>query len=476
MLTRYLQTHRRDQLIEWIKGLLAVPFVLNSRPAAAYEEHLTEHTATIASMARSAHQRYADIFRDVEDLINDHIAHQAITPEGTAVRSKLSMLVPSISTFFTPLALESAFKHEDSLRSISSRRFVPPSFNDIRLILNTAQIMSLINPTHPSRDADTDPTPSAPLLKLLTFDGDVTLYDDGASLTSPEADPVITRLLHFLAHDVRIGIVTAAGYTQPQNYFSRLSGLLLAIRTSPTLTPTQKSNLIVMGGESNFLFVYDDTAPHCLRPIPRRDWILDAMQTWTESAIQSLLDIAEQAFHSCIKTLQLKANVLRKERAVGIYAADQTAKLSREQLEETVLVVQQVVESSLLPPLDRPAGSSSSSFGPTAVAAAAAAASSSSTTKPPTPPLPPHAGIPFTVFNGGADVFLDVGDKSLGVRACQKWFGGIKPQETLHVGDQFLSGGGNDFKARSACCCAWIASPAETVGLLDGIIGLAGKN
>jgi IMP and pyridine-specific 5'-nucleotidase len=422
-----------------------VPFVLNSQPAAAYDEPPSQHTVTIATMARSAHQRYADIFRDVEELINDHIAVQAKTPAGVQPRSKLSMLVPSISTFFTPLALERAFAHEDSLRNISSRRFVPPSFNDIRLILNTAQIISLITPTHPDRTGE--PTPSPSLLKLLTFDGDVTLYDDGASLISPESDPVISRLLYFLSRDIRIGIVTAAGYTQPANYFSRLSGLLLAIRSHPTLTPAQKSNLIIMGGESNFLFVYDDSAEHCLRFIPRRQWILQEMHDWTESAIQRLLDVAEQAFQTCIRTLRLKAKVLRKERAVGIYAADQSVRLTREQLEETVLVVQQVVESSLL------VRSSPSAEGLLA---------------------PEHTKIPFTVFNGGADVFLDIGDKSLGVRSCQKWFGGIKPEETLHVGDQFLSGGGNDFKARSACCCAWIASPAETVGLLDGVIRLFG--
>jgi IMP and pyridine-specific 5'-nucleotidase len=456
-LTYHVQTHRRDQLIEWIKGLLAVPFVLNSQPAAAYEGH--EHVATIATMARSAHQRYADIFRDVEDLINDHIVHQANTPSGFRPRSKLSMLVPSISTFFTPLALEDAFKHEDALRAISSRRFVPPSFNDIRLILNTAQIMSLVKPQHPSRD-NSSLTPGSSQLKLLTFDGDVTLYDDGASLISREKDPVIDRLIYFLSRDFRIGIVTAAGYTEPKNYFNRLSGLLLAIRFDSTLTPQQKSNLIIMGGESNFLFVYDDSADHFLRHIPRREWILEAMHDWNEAAIQQLLDVAEGAFKSCIKTLQLKAKVLRKERAVGIYAAEQSEKLTREQLEETVLVVQQVIESSRLPPLPT---------SPTVSAKPSSPKASTSSLEPPS-----HAHIPFTVFNGGADVFLDIGDKSLGVQACQKWFGGILPSQTLHVGDQFLSGGGNDFKARSACCCAWIASPAETVGLLDAVRELGG--
>ena len=344
------------------------------------------------------------------------------------------MLVPSISTFFTPLALEDAFQYQDSKRAISSRRFVPPSFNDIRLILNTAQIRSIVRP----KTARGGKAPNQSLLKLMTFDGDVTLYDDGGSLLSLEGDPVIGRLLHFLEQDVRIGIVTAAGYTNPELYFKRLSGLLTEVKKSKTLTSKQKSNLIIMGGESNFLMVFDETAEHCLKYIHRRDWILDTMQTWTETAIQNLIDVAEEAFHSCIKTLQLKAKVLRKDRAVGIYAAEQSVKLTREQLEETVLVVQQVVEASVAKK----------------------------------PWTPAHAEIPFTVFNGGADVFLDIGDKSLGVQACQKWFEGIAPSSTLHVGDQFLSGGGNDFKARSACCCAWIASPKETVALLDEMIAL----
>ena len=79
-------------------------------------------------------------------------------------------------------------------------------------------------------------------------------------------------------------------------------------------------------------------------------------------------------------------------------------------------------------------------------------------------------------------MFVDIGDKSWGVRACQQYFGGIDPSKTLHVGDQFLSAGANDFKvrdhppslrmrlilqARLASTTAWIASPAETVELLD---------
>lgn len=121
----------------------------------------------------------------------------------------------------------------------------------------------------------------------------------------------------------------------------------------------------------------------------------------------------------------MPVNLLRKERAVGIYAREKGQKLSREQLEETVLVTQRVVEMS-------------------------------------------DAGrrIPFCAFNGGNDVsrklqqlsasahvltpipqiFVDIGDKSWGVQACQRYFGGIHGSKSLHVGDQFLSAGANDFK------------------------------
>ena len=80
--------------------------------------------------------------------------------------------------------------------------------------------------------------------------------------------------------------------------------------------------------------------------------------------------------------------------------------------------------------------------------------------------------IPFCAFNGGNDVFVDIGDKSFGVRVCQSFFHGIEGSKTLHVGDQFLSVGANDFKARSACTTAWIANPRETVQLLDEITEL----
>lgn len=52
---------------------------------------------------------------------------------------------------------------------------------------------------------------------------------------------------------------------------------------------------------------------------------------------------------------------------------------------------------------------------------------------------------------GGNDIFVDIGDKGWGVLACQRYLGGIEGSKTLHVGDQFLSAGANDFKVGLIC-------------------------
>ncbi|KLJ12315.1 IMP-specific 5'-nucleotidase 1 [Blastomyces silverae] len=412
MTTRYrveyaLKSHRRDQLIEWIKGLLAVPFVLHSQPTALYQEH----SPNLALLAAKTHDRYVEIMHDVENLINDHISHQ----EGKSKRrSKLKLLVPSIGTFFTPLLLADAFRYQDKKRSISSRRFVPPSFNDIRNILNTAQLLGLI------KGGGVD---------LITFDGDVTLYDDGASLTMD--NPVIQRIIRLLHQGKRVGIVTAAGYTEAVRYHERLHGLLDNVKNDPGLNEHQQNNLIVMGGESNFLFKFDRSSRYLLSPVERSEWLLDDMKLWKEEDITELLDIAETALRDCVTNLNLPAIIVRKPRAVGISPLE-GSRMQREQLEETVLVAQQTVEFSSV-----------------------------------------GQRLPFCAFNGGNDVFIDIGDKSWGVRACQRYFGGIPPSKTLHIGDQFLSAGSNDFKARLACTTSWVSNPGETVQLLDELDELA---
>ncbi|KAL8865854.1 MAG: hypothetical protein Q9174_006658, partial [Haloplaca sp. 1 TL-2023] len=385
-------------------GLLAVPFVLHSQPTAVYDER----GDVLTKMATTAHRRYAEIMHDVEELINDHILQQQ---RGTHERSKLKLLVPTVGVFFTPLRLEEAFNYQDAQRKISSRRFVPPSFNDIRLTLNSAQLMSLAL--------------SGPV-ELMTFDGDVTLYDDGESLT--DDNPVTPRILRLLRQGLHIGIVTAAGYTDSKRYYERLHGLLDAVANAATDKEIDDPKVIILGGESNYLFEFDYHAENFLKYVPRKVWMLDEMRKWQEKDIQDLLDVAEAALKQCIENMQLSAEIIRKDRAVGIVPVTGPGKpkFTREQLEETVLVTQQILELS-----------------------------------------EPGKKIPFCAFNGGNDVFVDIGDKAWGVLSCQRYLGGIEGSKTLHIGDQFLSAGANDFKARLACTTAWIANPAETVALLD---------
>ena len=220
--------------------------------------------------------------------------------------------------------LRDAFEWQDQRRYISSRRFVAPSFNDIRLILNTAQVMSLVKHSR---------------LDLVTFDGDVTLYDDGQSLT--DDNPAIPRILELMRNGTRIGIVTAAGYTEASKYYGRLHGLLDAIATSDLPNETKK-NLIVLGGEASYLFQFASESPDRLVAIPRKQWTLQEMQSWTQEDVTELLDVAEKSLRSCVDAMRLKANILRKERAVGIIPIE-GFKLAREQLEETVLVCQKTL-------------------------------------------------------------------------------------------------------------------------------------
>ena len=240
--------------------------------------------------------------------------------------------------------------------------------------------------------------------KLVTFDGDVTLYDDGQCLVS--SSPVIPNILALLARDINIGIVTAAGYTDGARYFERLHGLLEAIRDSEVLTKKQKESLIILGGESSYMFQSaPEEEPTLLRAVARDTWALEEMKAWTEGDINHLLDLAETALRDSVVAMRLNAVVLRKERAVGIVHGNVGGRFAREQLEEAVLAVQRTLEMTEV-----------------------------------------GQRLPFCAFNGGNDVFVDIGDKRLGVLCCQTFFGQVTGKQTLHIGDQFLSAGHNDFK------------------------------
>ena len=108
-----LKAHRKDAFIEWIKGLIAVPFVLQTG---------TE------SGAEKLYLQYRSIFGDIERLISEKIEIDNKRISGMSLEeSRLNQLVPQIGTFFTPLPLVEAFDIQERRRAICNRRMVSPS-------------------------------------------------------------------------------------------------------------------------------------------------------------------------------------------------------------------------------------------------------------------------------------------------------------------------------------------------------------
>lgn len=436
----HLKSHRKDEFIDWIKGLLATPFVLH---AISHDEEDTEDLTT----TQRVKSQYAEILKDVEELIANKIEFDERNRvegdddliDGTVGRSRLNSLVPSIGTFFTKLPLEKAFLWEDSIKAISARRMIAPSFNDVRNILNTAQIFHFVR----QKKLGVHGKP----LRLVTFDGDVTLYEDGGSLN--ETNPVIPYIVKLLGCGIHVGIVTAAGYDEASTYERRMGGLIDNLHSSD-LTLEQKCRLTIMGGESNYLFRYyedeeldstrEDGKKYGFKSIDKEVWFLKQMDEWSDDDMMQTLDFAERTLHTLKRRLNLPQDIpiIKKKRAVGIvpgHRFDQKlqktipVKLAREQLEEIVMTLQNSLTN-----------------------------------------FAPSNRIQFSCFDGGSDVWCDIGGKNLGISALQKYYdpeNPIHPSQTLHVGDQFAPmGSANDFKARLAGCTLWITSPQETVDIL----------
>ncbi|KAJ1659527.1 IMP 5'-nucleotidase [Dispira simplex] len=450
----HLRAHKRDPLIEFIKGMLLTPFVLHATPSTTMVDQVptsdpslldnssgsTSHvvpymTDTCTSLVetqaietpgsdpctashdalpfvlrrnsdaiRANELRYAEIMGDVEGLIAEHITMQE---KGLEKYSRLRRLVPTIGTFFTPLPLRDAFLYSNAKYAIASRKYIPPSFNEIRRILNTAQVWA-----------------SAPHLKFITFDGDMTLYPDGQ--TFEEHSHLVGLIIQLLQADLTVAIVTAAGYTmETARYEARISGLLKGFATAE-LSPEQLARFYVMGGECNYLFQCG--ADYGLHYIPENQYA-SSHQVWSDHDLQNFLDVAELNLWQCVKDMKLNAKVLRKPKAVGLVPF---SPLNREQLDECALSTQQCLLQ-----YNRVS-------------------------------TPDQGRIPFCAFNGGSDVWVDIGNKLIGVQLLQKHLH-FSPKETVHVGDQFLSTG-NDIATRTACCTCWIINPEETQGILEELL------
>jgi IMP and pyridine-specific 5'-nucleotidase len=250
----------------------------------------------------------------------------------------------------------------------------------------------------------------ADTLRLITFDADGTLYADGAHMEHD--NEMIGHIINLMRSNIHVAIVTAAGYPGDALKFeARVAGLLTAFQA--LRLPEEITNRFhLMGGECNYL-LRAVPGSRRLEFVPEGQWRTPEMAAWREEDIQALLDEGQTILVEGAARLRLPVSVLRKPRAVGVLPRTATI---YEVLEELAITVQTQLEG-----LSR---------------------------------------VPFCAFNGGNDVFVDVGNKSLGLDALMRYVGAA-PHEVLHVGDRFTQSG-NDSATRDVCSILWVANPEET--------------
>ena len=358
----------------------------------------------------------AAAFAWAQALLEEHVA---ATLTGSPSNSELSALVPAMGAAWLPLDLVSALSTIDARARLRARRFVPPSFAEVRRVVNEATVVA-----------------AAKSISLLTLDADNTIYSDGGTLTFDA--PIVPLLVRILVAGVRVAIVTAASYPgQPERFEARLEGLLAAasFAIEAGAPATLLDGFYVMGGQCNYLLrarVDPASSRVFLEEVPGEEWKRFRGVRWDREAVVATLDVAETALRDCITSLELDVLLVRKERAVGVLPRNASGgrALSYEVLEELTLAAQEALATK----------------GP--------------------------RSVPTCAFNGGRDVFVDIGSKALGIRALQGLLG-ASPQTTVHVGDRFTRSG-NDFRARDCSSCLWVSNPRETCELLVSLIPLLG--
>ena len=193
---------------------------------------------------------------------------------------------------------------------------------------------------------------------------------------------------------------------------------------------------MVIGGECNYLFQCDSACR--LQELELAEWIPVAAG-WADADIQRMVDVAEQSMLSACARLKIRAKVIRKARAVGIIPGGAEGKekapngsgsksIRRELLDEVCLSVHHTFTTG---GADIPT-------------------------------------LPYCAFNGGTDVFVDVGNKRVGVEGLINRLG-LNSRQCLHVGDQFLNTG-NDYACRASCPTVWISDPNETKHILKMLL------
>ncbi|CDI77591.1 IMP-specific 5'-nucleotidase 1, related [Eimeria acervulina] len=194
-------------------------------------------TAAAAAAAGSPVYRHA-----VGPLFRPPLPSSFIAARDLSSSSSSSNLLPGLHAqatgciqeqYYTPLLLVSAYRRLDNIYKFAKRLYVPPSVDECRNLLNLAQVLA----TRRS-------------LRLLTLDGDETLYADGENFQQPAMAKLIAQLLK---KGVNVAVVTGAGYGYEADKYAARLGCLFDVLKSEKLNKKECNRFFVMGGESNYL-------------------------------------------------------------------------------------------------------------------------------------------------------------------------------------------------------------------------------
>ncbi|SBS89187.1 IMP-specific 5'-nucleotidase, putative, partial [Plasmodium malariae] len=197
-------------------------------------------------------------------------------------------------------------------------------------------------------------------------------------------------------------------------------------------------NFYVMGGESNYLFKCNEKAN--LYSVPQGEWNHYKKHVDDET-VQNILNISQKCLEQVITDFRLCAQIQRKEKSIGL-VPNKMPSLNNKNEQKNYMIKYEVLEEAVI--------------------------------RVKKEIIKNKIEVPYCVFNGGQDLWVDIGNKAEGLIILQKLLK-IQKKKCCHIGDQFLYSG-NDFPTRFCSLTLWVSNPQETKACLKSILNLNMKS
>jgi hypothetical protein len=283
-------------------------------------------------------------------------------------RSRLKQFVPTVGLFHTPLPLLKGFQIYDQKYCISKRCHVAPSFNEVRHILNISQVLAIgENLKFISFDGDQtlytngenfeeNEELSTAIIQLLIHGVKVAVitaagYGKNGSLYCVRLKGLLQKFIEKNLTKEQLNCFYVVG--GECNYFFQCNRQEDFFNASSTVEKTNtvvdilvnnnvnnnvnnvnnnvknvKNNVINVNNNTSQTTTQNkaiiSTTTATLTYIENDEWQASAFNgpkphRWSREEVNELLDVAETSMRSTVDDLNLRARILRKERAVGVF-------------------------------------------------------------------------------------------------------------------------------------------------------------